>query len=104
MSPPMKTIQNCWNSATILPTPVAVAVGPQPDVMKELSDMLLLFAQAGETDAVSAEDMCEIEEELLTAIPIGVDEDEVEILALAEACRKLVLHLKTTLRTGCQYP
>ena len=72
--------------------------------MKELSDMLLLFAQAGETDAVSAEDMCEIEEELLTAIPIGVDEDEVEILALAEACRKLVLHLKTTLRTGCQYP
>jgi hypothetical protein len=30
-------------------------------------------------------DLCEIEEELLTARPLGVDEDEVEILALAES-------------------
>ena len=82
-SMPMKTIQNCWNSANILPTPVAVAVGPQPDVMKELSDMLLLLAQAGETDLMSADEMCEIEEELLSALPLGVDEDEVEILAVA---------------------
>jgi hypothetical protein len=65
----MKTIQNCWNSAKILPTPVAVAVGQQLDVMKELPDMLLLFAQAGVTDIMSAEDMCEIEEGLLTAPP-----------------------------------
>ena len=32
--------------------------------------------------------MCEIEEELLTAIPIGVDEDEVEILALADSMQE----------------
>jgi polyhydroxyalkanoate synthesis regulator phasin len=84
----MKTIQNCWNSAKILPKPVAVAVGPQPDVMKELSDMLLLLAQAGETDTMAAEDMCEIDEELLSALPLGVDDEEVELVALADSMQE----------------
>lgn len=51
--------------------------------MKELSDILLLLAQTGETDLMSAAEMCEMEEELLSALPLGVDEDEAEMLALA---------------------
>ncbi len=79
----MQTIQNCWNSAKILPKAVAVAVGQQPDVMKELSDILLLLAQSVETDLMSAAEMCEVEEELLSALPLRLDEDEVELLALS---------------------
>lgn len=88
-SMPIKTIQNCWNSAKILPAPVAVAPGRQPDVMKELSDMLLLLAEAGETDLMSAPEMCEIEEELLTAIPLGLDEEDVELLGVTASMQEV---------------
>ena len=63
---PTKTIQNWWKSAKILPVPVAVGSGRQPDVMKKLSVMFLLLAEAGKTDLMSAAEMCEIEEELQT--------------------------------------
>jgi hypothetical protein len=93
-SMPMQTIQNCWNSAKILPTAVAVAVGQQPDILKELSDILLLLAQTGETDLMSAAEMCEMEEELLSAFPLGVDEDEAELLALATDMQKASIEVE----------
>ncbi len=43
------------------PQAVPVAVGQQPDVMKELSDILLLLAQSGETDLMSAAEMCGVD-------------------------------------------
>ncbi len=44
--------------------------------------------QAGATDTMSADDMSEIEEELLSALPLGVDEGEVEVLALAASMQE----------------
>ena len=61
---------------------VAVTSVLQPDIMKELSDMLLLLAESGKADTMSAAEMCEIEEELLTALQLGVDEEEVELVAV----------------------
>ncbi len=56
----------------ILPKAVAVAVGQQPIIMKDLSIIPLLFAPTGETDHMSAAEMCEAEEELLSALHLGV--------------------------------
>jgi hypothetical protein len=52
--------------------------------MKELSDILFLMAQAGEAGTMTAAEICEIEEELISALQLGFDDDEVEMKALYE--------------------
>jgi hypothetical protein len=53
--------------------------------------MPLLPAQVGETDTMAAAEMCEVEEELLmpVAIPLGLDENEVELSVVTTSMQQV---------------
>lgn len=59
-SMPLSTIQNCWNSAKILPCTAVVARGPARDVIAELQELLTQFSASG---FASAEEMCDMPDE-----------------------------------------
>ena len=78
----MSTIQNCWNSAKILPCTAVVARGPARDVIAELQELLTQFSASG---FASAEEMCDMPDERWTTAPVDSDDD----VELIEAVRNL---------------
>ena len=74
------TKRNCWNSAKVLSrlnsSPVALQNPVDTNIIAELAALLMSFG----ADVSTAEEMCEIDEELWTAAPIKSDNEDAELL------------------------